>query len=65
MANPNKTAGKFLRAAREVDPSAEAARSERRRAGNPELYQLMDDVSAGRLTPAEAEAKLAAMSGRS
>lgn len=64
MANPNKTAANFFeRVERPVDPAREEERRARRR--NPDLQEVMDDVAAGKLTPAEGAAKVEALLRRS
>ncbi len=59
MANPNRTVARWRKSNPVAsDPSEEAARHERRRAANPELYAIMDKVSAGAMTPEEAAKRL-------
>lgn len=59
MANPNRTVARWRKSHPFAhDPREEAARHERRRAANPELYAIMDKVYAGHLTPEEAAKRL-------
>lgn len=65
MANPNRTVARWRQSNTVApDPREEAARHERRRAANPELYAIMDEVSAGTMTAEEAVQRLEALSSR-
>lgn len=63
MANPNRTVARWRKSHPFAhDPREEAARHERRRAANPELYAIMDKVYAGTMTAEEAVQRLEALS---